>query len=115
MRLRPGTAACHATHLVRPAQAALASGLVDVVLVPEVSWRRVAEGGGEVTSNTRRSRVANAAGARLPRSSSVISLLCGVQVPFSLERVVGYMERLLDSRGHIVVCMAEGAGQVGPR
>jgi hypothetical protein len=42
------------------------------------------------------------------------ALLARRQVAFSLERVVAYMERLLDSRGHIVVCMAEGAGQVRP-
>ena len=50
-------------------QAALASGLVDVVLIPKV--------------------------------------------PYKLGSMVAYVERLLGVQGHVVICMAEGAGQVG--
>lgn len=39
------------------------------------------------------------------------------QVPFRLEAVLSHLEKILEERGHVVVCIAEGAGQVraGPR
>lgn len=37
------------------------------------------------------------------------------QVTFNLDRVMDHMEKILAERGHVVVCMAEGAGQVRRR
>ena len=37
------------------------------------------------------------------------------EVPFALEGekgLFGYMEKVLEQKGHMVICMAEGAGQV---
>ncbi|PSC73867.1 Hydroxymethylglutaryl-mitochondrial isoform B [Micractinium conductrix] len=34
-----------------------------------------------------------------------------VKVTFNLDRVMDHMEKILAERGHVVVCMAEGAGQ----
>ena len=38
-----------------------------------------------------------------------------LQVPFQLEGdhgMISYIKKVLDQRGHAVVCLAEGAGQV---
>ncbi len=37
------------------------------------------------------------------------------QVPFRLEAVLSHLEKILEERGHVVVCIAEGAGQVRAR
>ena len=37
------------------------------------------------------------------------------EVPYKLDSMVAYVERLLEVQGHVVICMAEGAGQVGGR
>ncbi|KAL4421968.1 hypothetical protein ABPG77_010991 [Micractinium sp. CCAP 211/92] len=34
-----------------------------------------------------------------------------VKVPFRLEAVLSHLEKILEERGHVVVCIAEGAGQ----
>lgn len=34
------------------------------------------------------------------------------QVPFNLDSVVSHVEHILKTRGHAVVCMAEGAAKV---
>jgi len=39
------------------------------------------------------------------------------EVPFALKGPKGlfaYVEKVLEERGHCVMCIAEGAGQVGP-
>lgn len=36
-----------------------------------------------------------------------------LQVPFKLEPMLAHLERIIETRGHAVVCLAEGAGQVG--
>jgi hypothetical protein len=35
-----------------------------------------------------------------------------VQIRFDLDRVLAYVQRRLELRGHVVLCMSEGAGQV---
>ncbi|EFN59177.1 hypothetical protein CHLNCDRAFT_29590 [Chlorella variabilis] len=73
-------------------QAALASGLVDVVLIPEAGYCRMTA-----------------------PCLCCAALCCALQVPFNMDKVLNYMGRILDTRGHVVVCLAEGAGQVGTR
>ena len=34
------------------------------------------------------------------------------QVPFNLDSMVAHVEHIMQTRGHAVVCMAEGAGKV---
>ena len=42
---------------------------------------------------------------------------CAMQVPFQLQGehgLIAYIKKVLDQRGHAVICLAEGAGQVLP-
>lgn len=104
-------------------QAALASGLVDVVLIPEAGYCRMTApclyswwpGARLPTRNIMdlHSRWVGEAGP-CP-SSCCAALCCALQVPFNMDKVLNYMGRILDTRGHVVVCLAEGAGQVGTR
>lgn len=61
------------TCCLRPPQAALASGLVDAVLIPEVQFTLEGPGG-----------------------------------------LFAYLEGIMEKKGHCVVAVAEGAGQVSP-
>ncbi len=33
------------------------------------------------------------------------------EVPFTLEKLLAHVEKILKAKGHCVVCVAEGAGQ----
>lgn len=50
--------------------------------------------------------------------AGVVDVCLIPEVPFSLDGEMGlyaYVRTLLDRKGHAVICVAEGAGQVGPR
>ena len=34
------------------------------------------------------------------------------EVPFELDKLLDHVSKILDKRGHVVICTAEGAGQV---
>jgi len=34
------------------------------------------------------------------------------EVPFELDRLLDHVAKIVDKRGHVVICTAEGAGQV---
>ena len=57
--------------------------------------------------------MASALVVRYASYAALVSPLINQQVPFDLEAVVDHMKHVLDTRGHLVICMAEGAGQVG--
>ena len=48
-------------------------------------------------------------------ASGVVDICLIPEVPFSLngpKGLMAYLEQVLEARGHAVICMAEGAGQV---
>lgn len=50
-------------------------------------------------------------------ASGVVDICLIPEVSFCLEGrngLLAYLEGVLEQRGHVVICMAEGAGQVRP-
>jgi hypothetical protein len=51
-----------------------------------------------------------------PRPPGVVDAVLIPEVQFKLEGPTGllaYIEKVLENKGHAVICIAEGAGQVG--
>nr|WHU05653.1 6-phosphofructokinase 1 [Chromochloris zofingiensis] len=44
-------------------------------------------------------------------ASGVVDVCLIPEIPFKMERLLPYIGELLEKRGHVVVCIAEGAGQ----
>ncbi len=46
-------------------------------------------------------------------ASGAVDVCLIPEVPFTLERLYAYVEEVLGKQGYCVICVAEGAGQVG--
>ena len=44
--------------------------------------------------------------------TGVVDVVLIPEVPFELESLLDHVAKTLDRRGHVVICTAEGAGQV---
>ena len=45
------------------------------------------------------------------QSAGVVDVCLIPEVPFTLPKLLAHVKKILDARGHCVVCVAEGAGQ----
>ena len=47
-----------------------------------------------------------------PLCAGVVDVCLIPEVPFELDRLLDHVAKIVDKRGHVVICTAEGAGQV---
>jgi len=50
---------------------------------------------------------------RVLMNAGVVDVCLIPEVPFNLEKLLSYVGTVLEKKGNAVVCVAEGAGQVG--
>lgn len=43
--------------------------------------------------------------------TGVVDVCLIPEVPFAMEKLVDYVRKIVDTKGHCVICVAEGAGQ----
>ena len=47
----------------------------------------------------------------VPPAAGVVDVVLIPEIPFELDLLIEYVAKTLDKKGHVVICVAEGAGQ----